>query len=502
MDGFGLRDDAYGNAVAAARKPNIDGYLRDFPNCRLKAAGKAVGLPDGVIGTSEVGHRSLSAGRVVPSQAELVNAAIENSSFYSNPAVNSAIDNCIEKNTGLHVIGVVEKQAVHADIAHALAILELCKQRDFSRVFVHFICDGRDSPPKSALQFLEIIEKKLEKYGWGKVATVSGRYFSMDRDNRWERTELSYRAIVEGKGLRVDTARKAIELAYSDGETDEFIVPRVIGDYSGFKEGDSVIFFNFRRDRIRQLTCSVSESSFDKFPRAIPRVFVCAMTQYYPEFKGAVAFPDEKITVNLPSVLSSRGMLELRVAETEKYGHVTYFFNCEREEPFPGEERILIPSDRSVPYYYLKPEMRAREIADTVVSSLDSKKFGFVLCNFANCDMVGHSGEFEPTVKAVEIVDECVGRVVEKVLSLGGVALVTADHGNAEQKLDEQIGKLSAHTVNEVPFILVSKNAELQKNKVSLKSGGVLGNVAPTILEIMGIEKPAEMTCDSLIEKT
>jgi 2,3-bisphosphoglycerate-independent phosphoglycerate mutase len=226
------------------------------------------------------------------------------------------------------------------------------------------------------------------------------------------------------------------------------------------------------------------------------------MTQYYPEFKGAVAFPDEKITVNLPSVLSSRGMLELRVAETEKYGHVTYFFNCEREEPFPGEERILIPSDRSVPYYYLKPEMRAREIADTVVSSLDSKKFGFVLCNFANCDMVGHSGEFEPTVKAVEIVDECVGRVVEKVLSLGGVALVTADHGNAEQKLDEQIGKLSAHTVNEVPFILVSKNAELQKNKVSLKSGGVLGNVAPTILEIMGIEKPAEMTCDSLIEKT
>ena len=496
MDGFGESDEAEGNAVASAKTPNIDRLKSSYPFTTIGAAGLDVGLPPGQMGNSEVGHLNLGAGRVVYQDYTRINLAIEDGSFYKNPVLVEAMDLAKKRGSALHLMGLLSDGGVHSHNTHLYALLRLARARGLEEVWVHAILDGRDVPPRSALGYFQELEAEIRSIGLGKVATVAGRYYSMDRDRRWERTELGYRAMTSGEGFVADSPEEAVRAGYDRGEDDEFLKPTVVDPEGLVKDGDAIVFFNFRPDRARQITKAFTNPDFCEFDRKKINVHFVCMTQYEESIPSPVAFPAEYLKDTLGEVVSRAGLRQLRIAETEKYAHVTFFFNGGREEPSPGEDRVLIPSPK-VATYDLKPEMSAFEVTDAVVEKIDEDVYDLIILNYANSDMVGHTGIFEAAVKAVEAVDECVGRVVSTVLDRGGAVLLTADHGNAEQMEDETTGQHhTAHTTNPVPFVLI-----LDGEKARLRQGGILADVAPTILDLLGLAEPEVMTGKSLIAK-
>lgn len=497
MDGFGISDQIEGNSIAAAKTPNIDRLGESYPHATLGAAGLDVGLPEGQMGNSEVGHLNLGAGRIVYQDYTRINLAIEDGSLKKNPVLIDAMEHAKKAGTSLHLMGLFSDGGVHSHNSHLYALMEMAKEVGLSNVWIHAILDGRDVPPKSALVYFRDLEEKIGSVGVGKVATVAGRYYTMDRDKRWDRTEMGYRAMTSGEGFGADTPEKAVQEGYSRGESDEFLKPTVVDPEGLVKDGDSIIFFNFRPDRARQITRAFVDEGFSQFDREGLNIFFVCMTQYDETIDVPVAFPVEYLEDTLGEVVSKAGLRQLRIAETEKYAHVTFFFNGGREEPNPGEDRILIPSPK-VATYDLQPEMNAPEVADKVVESIRENVYDIIVLNFANPDMVGHTGIFEAAVKAVETVDECVGKVVSHALSRGGAVLLTSDHGNAEQMYDSSTGQPhTAHSTNRVPFVLIA-----DENEIELKGDGILADVAPTMLDLLGLEKPLAMTGKSLIIKS
>jgi 2,3-bisphosphoglycerate-independent phosphoglycerate mutase len=490
-DGWGKGNDEPSNAIFMAKTPFTDAYEKNFPTTLIKTSGLAAGLPAGYQGNSEVGHLNIGAGRIVYQSLTRIDKSVSDGDFFTNAAFLRAIDFAKSNNSTLHLMGLVQEEGVHAVTRHCVALLELCKAQHFDRVVIHAITDGRDTPPKSAMDHMELLEQGIRKTGVGRIATVIGRYFAMDRDNRWDRTELAYRAVVEGVATEVADWREAITSAYAAGETDEFIKPRRIG-YTGAKPKDAFIFFNFRFDRTRQLTRAFVEPEFAPFTR--PFLFPCfiAMTHYYDNGHFEEAYPEAENRNNLGEVLSQHGLKQLRCAETEKYAHVTFFFNSLRNDPFPGEDRILVNSPK-VATYDLKPEMSAFEVRDKLVEAINSKKYDVVICNFANGDMVGHTGVYDAIIKAVEVVDTCVHDVVEAVVAQGGASILMADHGNAEQTRLPDGSPMTAHTTNPVPLTLIGAGP------APLREGGMLCDVAPTVLKLLGIAQPADMTGTSLL---
>lgn len=492
-DGWGKGKDEPSNAIFVAKTPYTDEYEKKYPTTLIETSGLSAGLPAGYMGNSEVGHLNIGAGRIIYQSLTRIDKSISDGDYFTNPAFLKAINFAKQNGGTLHLIGLIQEEGVHAVTRHCLSLLELCKKEQLDRVVVHAITDGRDTPPKSALEHMDFLQKGIDRIGVGRVATVIGRYYAMDRDNRWDRTELAYRAIMEGKGTPVSNWRQAIEDSYAVGENDEFIKPRII-DYNGFNENDSVIFFNFRFDRTRQLTKAMVEEDFSNFNRkCLVKCFV-AMTHYYDNGKFDEAFPEMENKNLLGEVLANKGLKQLRCAETEKYAHVTFFFNGQKNDPFTNEDRILVNSPK-VATYDLQPEMSAFEVRDKLVEAINSDKYDVVICNFANCDMVGHTGIMPAIIKAVETVDTCVHDVVEAALSKGGVCILSADHGNAEQTTLEDGSPMTAHTTNVVPLTIVGAG------DISLKDGGKLCDIAPTMLELLGIEKPEDMSGNSLIKK-
>ncbi|MGC9515014.1 2,3-bisphosphoglycerate-independent phosphoglycerate mutase [Methanocrinis sp.] len=496
MDGFGESGEIEGNAIASARTPYIDCLKRSRPFTTLGAAGLDVGLPQGQMGNSEVGHLNLGAGRVVYQDYTRINLAIKDGSFYENPVLIEAIDRTKEGDATLHLMGLLSDGGVHSHNSHLYALLRLAKERGLEWVRIHAILDGRDVPPRSALGYFRELAEEIRSIGVGKVSTVAGRYYSMDRDRRWERTQLAYRAMTSGEGFFAEGPEEAVRAGYDRGEDDEFLKPTVVDPQGLVEDGDSLIFFNFRPDRARQITKAFTDPDFCEFDREkIDLHFVC-MTQYEASIEAPVAFPAEYLKDTLGEVVSRAGMRQLRIAETEKYAHVTFFFNGGEEEASPGEDRVLIPSPK-VATYDLKPEMSAFEVTDAVVEKVREDLYDLVVLNYANADMVGHTGIFEAAVKAVEAVDECVGRVVSEVLAHGGAVLLTADHGNAEKMEDSGTGQHhTAHTTNPVPFVLI-----MDGEKARLRDDGILADVAPTVLDLLALPIPAAMTGRSLIAK-
>ncbi len=504
MDGWGLNPRKDYNAIALANTPYFDYIWNNWPSATLEASGHAVGLPAGQMGNSEVGHMNLGAGRIVPQDLTYINNLIASGEFDQNQALNNTIQYAIDHHSSLHLIGLLSDGGVHSHQEHLYALLRLAKSKNLDRVFIHALLDGRDTPPRSGAGYLEQLETEISKIGCGTIATIAGRYYSMDRDKRWDRTNLGYQAIVYGQGKQARSAAEAIQASYDDDVSDEFVIPVVLVDSQGqpvatINDNDAVIFFNFRADRARQMTKALIEPDFDGFEGQGGRrqnLNMATFMHYYDHQKPEYAFEVPEPTNGLTETLSNLGKKQFHCAETEKYAHVTYFFNGGREEPFTGEDRILIPSPK-VATYDLQPEMSAPAITETVVEAVKSDQYDFVLVNFANPDMVGHTGFLDKAIIAAETVDDCVRRVVETTVSMGGVALVTADHGNSDQMLDYDTGKPhTAHTTNLVPFIYVAE----QKSTWRL-ANGVLGNVAPTVLELMELEQPSQMTCRSLIRK-
>ena len=495
LDGFGLNPSAYGNAVAAARTPNLDAIFAKYPHIKLAASGLAVGLPEGQMGNSEVGHLNIGAGRIVYQELTRITKAIEDEIFFDNLPLNHAVRHVKETGGTLHVFGLLSDGGVHSHISHIEAVLKLAKKRGLQKVVVHCFMDGRDVPPSSAAEFMNELLDKMKEIGVGKVATVSGRYYAMDRDNNWDRVEKTYAAMVYGEGEKADCPCCAIEKSYENGVTDEFVVPVVVDGGAQVKPNDSVIFFNFRPDRAREITRTFVDPEFKGFERKngfFPVNFVC-MTQYDATMPNVdVAFKPQTLKNTLGEYVSNKGMTQLRIAETEKYAHVTFFFNGGVEKQYEGEDRILVKSP-AVATYDLQPEMSAYEVTDKLVPAIESGKYDMIILNYANCDMVGHTGVFEAAVKAVEAVDTCVGRVVEAIKKMGGVALITADHGNADKMVDADGSPFTAHTTNPVPFCVVGYDCQLRE-------GGRLADIAPTMLQIMGLEQPAEMDGVSLIK--
>lgn len=497
LDGFGVAPAGRTNAVTDAKKPNYDSYTATYPHTTLSAAGPDVGLPAGQMGNSEVGHLNIGAGRIVYQDLTRISKAVADGSFGANPVLVGAVDEAKAAGAALHLMGLLSDGGVHSHNTHLYALLRLAKDRGLEKVFIHCFLDGRDTPPRSALKYVKELEDELEVIGVGRIATVSGRYFAMDRDNRWERIQSAYQALVSGQGARAGSATTAVEEAYEDGANDEFAPPTVIAGVDGrIKDGDSVIFFNFRSDRARELTAALTQPDFDGFDRlpAPPKVFFVCLALYDIDFQLPVAFGPEPLTNILVEAISARGLRQLHVAETEKYAHVTFFFNGGLEEPYPGEERVLVPSPK-VATYDSKPEMSAPEVADKVVAAVDSGAYDFIVVNFANCDMVGHTGILSAAVRAIEAVDKALGRVVEAVRRRGGAVIITADHGNAEQMVEADGKPRTAHTVNRVPMVYISGD-----RAAALKPGGRLADIAPTILTVMGIPVPAEMTGRSLLD--
>ena len=490
MDGFGISPTQEGNAIANARKPNLERLWKEYPTTTLKASGLAVGLPRGQMGNSEVGHLNLGGGRIVYQDLTRISLAVENGTFASNPVLHEAMNLARKGDSKLHLIGLLSDGGVHSHITHLYALLEMARSMDLSRVFVHAILDGRDVPPRSALGYFRDLEEKFSQTGTGSTATVSGRYYTMDRDRRWERVEKAYRCLVYGEGLRAESAEEAVRKGYDRGENDEFIMPTVVDERGMVDDGDSIIFFNFRPDRAREITRAFVDKDFQEFATKPIRVHYTCMTQYDATLNAPVAFPAENLTDTLGEVVSRAGLKQLRIAETEKYAHVTYFFNGGKEEVNPGEDRVLIPSPK-VATYDLQPQMSAYEVRDELLARLDSGRYDLVVLNFANPDMVGHTGIFEAAVKAVEVVDGCVGEIVNRILSLGGAVLLTADHGNAEKMQDSDTGQPhTAHTTNPVPISLITSD----RKSYRLREDGILADVAPTALELMHIPQPEAMT--------
>ncbi len=493
MDGFGISPEKKGNAIAGARKPNLERFWKNYATTTLDSSGLAVGLPRGQMGNSEVGHLNLGGGRIVYQDYTRISLAVENGTLYQNPVLLEAMEKA--RSGKLHLMGLLSDGGVHSHNTHLYALLEMAKKKGLQRVYVHAILDGRDVPPRSALTYLRELEEKFRQIGTGRVATVSGRYYTMDRDKRWERIELAFRCLVDGKGFKAETAEKAVQNGYGRGENDEFLKPTVVDAAGLVKDGDCIVFFNFRPDRAREITRTFADSDFKEFPRKPIRVYYTCMTQYDATLAVPVAFPAQNLNDTLGQVISRAGLRQLRIAETEKYAHVTYFFNGGKEKPNSGEDRVLIPSPK-VATYDLKPEMSAYEVRDEVLRRIDSGSYDLIVLNFANPDMVGHTGIFEAAVEAVEAVDTCVGSVVDEILKMGGAALLTADHGNAEKMVDEAAGQPhTAHTTNPVPFTLIIDDGV----KHNLREDGILADVAPTALQLLKIPQPEAMTGRTLI---
>ena len=495
MDGFGISAQTVGNAVASARKPNLDRLMQKYPSTTIAASGLAVGLPKGQMGNSEVGHLNLGAGRVVYQDYTRISLAVEENKLRENPVLIEVMDKARANAKKQHFLGLLSDGGVHSHNTHLYALLELAKERGLKDVYVHAVLDGRDVPPKSALAYFQELDSKMRTIGIGKVATVAGRYYTMDRDKRWERVEQGYRAMTEGIGYRARTPEQAVTDGYDRGESDEFLKPTIVDQQGLIEDGDCIIFFNFRPDRAREITRAFVDPDFREFERANIKVnFVC-MTQYDATINAPVAYAPQNLDDTLGEIISRAGLKQLRIAETEKYAHVTYFFNGGKEKPNPAEDRVLIPSPK-VATYDLQPEMSAYQVTDAVVERIRSGNYHLIILNFANPDMVGHTGIFEAAVKAVETVDACVGRVVDEVLAQGGAVLLIADHGNAEKMIDLETGQPhTAHTTNPVPFVLILDDGKEHK----LREGGVLADVAPTILDLMGIPVPKAMTGKSLM---
>lgn len=509
IDGFGVAAPSRGNAIALAKTPNLDRYMTTYPTMTLQASGDAVGLPWGEMGNSEVGHVTIGAGKVIYQDLPRITRSIVDGSFFTNEAFRQAIDDAMKRDGAVHVIGMFSSAGVHSLDEHGFALLELCRQLHVPKVFVHAILDGRDSAYNSGAECITKLERKMSDLGIGSIATVSGRYYAMDRDNHWDRIQLAYDAMVQGSGPTAEAASQAVSASYAQGVYDEQVVPTVITregkPVATIQERDAVIFFNFRNDRARELTKAFVLPGFEKFPRPtyLRELSFVTMTEYEEALPVHIAFPPEKVTTPLGKVFSDAGVQQLHAAETEKYAHVTFFFNGGVETAFPGEDRALVPSPM-VPSYDQKPEMSARGITDKVLQGLNSGKYGFMVINFANPDMVGHTGNMPATIKAVEVIDDCVGQIVEVVQSLNGIVLITADHGNAEAKIDPQTGGISKeHSANPVPLIVIGDqlpptSRERYHSSMRDISGltpvGVLADIAPTILGLAGLPVPAEMT--------
>jgi len=498
LDGFGTNDNKEGNAIEMANTPNIDKLFKQNPNTTIKTSGLDVGLPEGQMGNSEVGHTNIGAGRIVYQELTRITKSIEDGDFFSIPELTGAIENCKKNNSKLHIMGLLSDGGVHSHTRHLYAILELAKRKDFEDVYVHCFLDGRDTPPASAEGFITELEQKMEEKGVGRIASITGRFYAMDRDKRWERVEKAYNALVNGIGEKAGSATKAIEDSYQKEVFDEFVLPTLICNseeepIATISADDSVIFYNFRPDRAREITRSLVDKEFTGFDREyFPLYYVC-FTNYDETIENVnIAFKKSEIKNTFGEIVANNNLTQLRIAETEKYAHVTFFFNGGEEKQYKGEDRILVPSPK-VETYDLKPEMSAVEVTDKVVEAIKTKKYDTIILNYANPDMVGHTGNLDAAVKAIEVIDECVGRVIEAIEEVNGTVLITADHGNSEQMIDYTTGDPhTAHTTNDVPLILVGAEGK------TLKSGR-LADLAPTMLELMGIEKPEEMTGESLI---
>ena len=496
MDGFGINPSEYGNAIKAAKTPNLDRYFAEYPNTIIGASGLDVGLPDGQMGNSEVGHTNMGAGRIVYQQLVKITKSIQDGDFFENKALVAAMKNAKQKGTALHLMGLLSPGGVHSHVTHLYGLLEMAKRFGLEKVYVHAYLDGRDVPPSSAAEYMEEAVAKFKEIGVGKVGVISGRFYAMDRDNAWDRVEKAYDALVLGEGVQEDDPVQAIKNSYANGVTDEFMLPTVVTKGATIAENDSVIFFNFRPDRARQITRAFVDPEFKGFARKkgyFPVHFVC-MAQYDAAMPNvSVAFPPEELTMTLGEYLAKCGKTQLRIAETQKYAHVTFFFNGGEEKTFEGEERILIQSP-DVETFDLKPDMSAYEVTEAVLKEIAEEKFDAIILNFANCDMVGHTGIFDAAVAAVEAVDDCIGQVTEAILAKGGKAIITADHGNADKMMEDDGSPFTAHTTNPVPAIIVGA-PEVKK----LRTGGVLADLAPTLLQLMGLPQPTEMTGKSLI---
>jgi len=496
LDGFGNNENKEGNSIELANTPVIDKLFRTNPNTTIKTSGLDVGLPEGQMGNSEVGHTNIGAGRIIYQELTRITKSIEDGDFFSIPELVGAIENCKKHNSKLHIMGLLSSGGVHSHTRHLYALLELAKRKDFEDVYVHCFLDGRDTPPASGESFIAELEQKMAEKGVGKIASITGRFYAMDRDKRWERVQKAYNALVNGIGEKYTSATAAIEDSYQKEVFDEFVLPTLIcnGDepIATISENDSVIFYNYRPDRAREITRSLVDKEFAGFERKYFPLYYACFTNYDETIENVeIVFKKDEIKNTYGEIVAKNGLKQLRIAETEKYAHVTFFFNGGEEKQYAGEDRILIPSPK-VETYDLQPEMSAIEVTDKVVEAIKSKKYDTIILNYANPDMVGHTGNLEAAIKAIETVDTCVGRVIEALEEVEGVALITADHGNSEQMIDYTTGEPhTAHTTNDVPLILVGKQAKLNP--------GRLADLAPTMLELMGIEKPAEMTGESLI---
>ncbi|HOF43636.1 MAG TPA: 2,3-bisphosphoglycerate-independent phosphoglycerate mutase [Bacilli bacterium] len=494
LDGFGLSDNKDSNAIYAAKKPNLDYLFKEYPNNTLNASGEAVGLPEGQMGNSEVGHLNLGAGRIVYQSLTRVNIAVRENTLIKNEVIQKAIKHAKENKSKVHIMGLLSDGGVHSHIKHILYLVEKIVEAGVKEVVVHAYLDGRDTPPKSALTYLKELQETIDKVGNSKIGIVSGRYYAMDRDRNWDRVQPAYEALVYNKAA-VKNVFKGIEESYANGVTDEFVYPYIANLDSNINDGDSVIFANFRKDRAIEMSMALTNLSMTGIQngKIFKDLFYASMMEYSENVKGEVILPDLVLENIYGEIIEKAGMTQLRIAETEKYAHVTFFFDGGEERTFKGADRILVPSPKEVPTYDLKPEMSAFEVCAKAEEAIASKKYDTIILNFANCDMVGHTTVFDATVKAVETVDACVGRLYEAVKKVGGVMVIIADHGNAE-KLVEDGKPFSAHTLNPVPFIITDKSYKV-------RSGGNLGDVAPTLLELLGIKKPVEMTGKTLIYK-
>lgn len=495
MDGYGMNKETEGNAIAAAKTPRLDKFFAEYPNTQLSASGLDVGLPDGQMGNSEVGHTNIGAGRVVYQMLVKITKDINDGKINEVKALSDAMDKAKEQGTALHLMGLLSNGGVHSHNEHLYGLLRMAKKKGLEKVYVHTFLDGRDVPPTSGADFMQALQNEIDEIGTGSIATIMGRFYAMDRDNAWDRVEKAYNAIVKGEGIQETDAVTAVKNSYANDITDEFVVPTVVDKNGMVKENDSIIFFNFRPDRARQLTRTFADPDFSGFNRKyFPVNFVC-MAQYDESMPNVtVAYPPEALEMTFGEYVSKKGLTQLRIAETQKYAHVTFFFNGGEEKQFEGEERILIKSP-DVETFDLKPEMSAYEVTDAVIDAINADKFDVIILNYANCDMVGHTGIIDAAVKAVEAVDECVGKTVDAVLSKNGQVIITADHGNADCLIDpETKAPFTAHTTNPVPMILIGAG------NVKLKMGR-LCDLCPTMLDLMGLEKPEQMTGVSLIVK-
>lgn len=494
MDGFGINPSDKGNAIHAAKTPNIDRLFSQNPRTQIGASGLDVGLPDGQMGNSEVGHTNIGAGRIVYQELTRITKSIHDGDFFQNEALLGAVENCKKNNSALHIMGLLSNGGVHSHIEHIFGVLEMAKRAGLEKVYLHGFMDGRDVPPESGKSFVEETVAKMKELGVGKVANVMGRYYAMDRDNRWERVSQAYAALVYGEGVQNPDPVDAMQKSYDDGKTDEFVIPVVCDKEGVIKANDSVVFCNFRPDRAREITRTFVDDDFTGFELKngrFPLYYVC-MTQYDATMPNVhVAFKPQSLDNTFGEYIAEKGLTQLRIAETEKYAHVTFFFNGGVEAPYKNEDRALIPSPK-VATYDLKPEMSAYEVTDEVLRRIDSDKYDVIILNFANCDMVGHTGVMEAAVKAVEAVDTCLGKVVDAVTGKGGVAFITADHGNADRMIDTDGSPFTAHTTNPVPFVVAGMSC-------TLREGGRLADIAPTMLKVLEIPQPKEMSGTSII---